>query len=78
MQFAQLLRSAIAAVRIAPPHQSLTFTASIGVALIEPDDSISGAMRRADMALYKAKNEGRNRVQLSLEPVAFTHSAASA
>lgn len=78
MQFAQLLRSAIAAVRIAPPHQSLTFTASIGVALIEPDDSISGAMRRADMALYKAKNEGRNRVQLSLEPVAITHSAASA
>jgi len=69
VQFAQLLRSAIAAVRIAPPHHAHSFTASIGVALIEPDEAISNAMRRADMALYQAKNNGRNRVQLSSEAV---------
>lgn len=78
MQFAQLLRSAIAAVRISPPHHEFSFTASIGVALIEPDEAISNAMRRADMALYKAKNEGRNRVQLSPEPVSASYTLARA
>jgi diguanylate cyclase (GGDEF)-like protein len=37
--------------------------ASIGIALIMPDssDSATDIMRYADMALYRAKNEGRNR-----------------
>jgi len=78
VQFAQLLRSAIAAVRIAPPHHARSFTASIGIALIEPDEAISNAMRRADVALYQAKNDGRNRVQLSPEAITPSRTLALA
>jgi len=78
VQFAQLLRSAIAAVRIAPPHHARSFTASIGIALIEPDEAISNAMRRADMALYQAKNDGRNRVHLSPEAITPSRTLALA
>jgi diguanylate cyclase (GGDEF)-like protein len=78
LQFAQLLRSAIAAVRIAPPHHARSFTASIGIALIEPDEAISNAMRRADMALYQAKNDGRNRVHLSPEAITPSRTLALA
>jgi len=38
-------------------------TISIGVALVLPaDDAADGVMRRADAALYRAKDSGRNRV----------------
>jgi len=38
-----------------------TLTVSIGVAQIEPNISIKDFMKRADDALYSAKNSGRNR-----------------
>ncbi|MBL0924435.1 MAG: GGDEF domain-containing protein [Sphingomonadaceae bacterium] len=62
---AQLLKSAIAAMRLDAPLDHIGFTASIGVARLAKGESVGDAMRRADMALYKAKNEGRNRVELS-------------
>jgi len=43
-------------------NQSIVIGASIGIVVI--NDSVGGApdvMRHADMALYRAKNEGRNR-----------------
>ncbi|MGY6710584.1 MAG: PleD family two-component system response regulator [Rhizobiaceae bacterium] len=43
--------------------QPLTVTISIGVAGIRHgDDSVEALMKRADKALYEAKNSGRNRV----------------
>ncbi len=74
LQLADLLRTSIALIRLAPPLDDIRFTASIGVASIEPDESISEAMRRADIALYKAKEAGRNRVAYSRSG----HSMASA
>jgi diguanylate cyclase (GGDEF)-like protein len=42
---------------------SLQVTASFGVACLHADDlSMSELLKQADLALYKAKNEGRNRV----------------
>ena len=39
------------------------FTVSIGISVIEPGDkSLDDVLRRADMALYTAKKDGRNRV----------------
>lgn len=61
---AERLRVAIAATEVplekAPP---LRFTASIGVASLEEHDpSFEAMLKRADQALYQAKNAGRNRV----------------
>ena len=44
-------------------EKSLNITASIGVACLEgPNDTPEKILKRADVALYKAKEEGRNRV----------------
>jgi diguanylate cyclase (GGDEF)-like protein len=55
------------------PHAASEFghvTVSIGVASIVPDglESPESLVWKADKALYRAKNEGRNRVVLSQPP----------
>ena len=46
-----------------PMHQTgLTVTASFGVASLRPDDDVRALLRRADLAMYTAKSDGRNRV----------------
>jgi diguanylate cyclase (GGDEF)-like protein len=44
------------------PDQPLAVTASFGVATLQPGEILSQALKRADLALYRAKTEGRNRV----------------
>lgn len=41
-------------------------TASLGVTLLMANESLETALARADEALYRAKNGGRNQVQVSL------------
>ncbi|BAJ02099.1 sensory box/GGDEF family protein [Shewanella violacea DSS12] len=43
-------------------HEPVTFTVSIGVAEFSPHDDTESIIKRADDALYRAKNSGRNRV----------------
>lgn len=40
-------------------------TISLGVTSVQPDDSLESLMERVDRALYKAKHNGRNRVEQS-------------
>jgi diguanylate cyclase (GGDEF)-like protein len=42
-----------------------SITVSIGAAQMPPDASLEGFIDKADRALYRAKNSGRDRVELS-------------
>ncbi|MCD2518975.1 GGDEF domain-containing protein [Massilia sp. G4R7] len=44
------------------PSGGPAYTVSIGLAMLEPDESFASLMQRADKALYAAKAGGRNRV----------------
>ena len=43
----------------------ISVTISIGVAMIGLDESAESLLSRADQAMYQAKNNGRNRVEIS-------------
>ena len=67
MHFAEQIRSAVALIQhpeIGHPGQ---VTASFGVAMVKPHESSRSALRRADIALYSAKNDGRNCVKAADE-----------
>ena len=66
---AERLRLSVAALRIPVRLNHLTFTASFGIAVLHPGDTLEDALRRADQALYAAKLAGRNRIVLEPEPL---------
>jgi diguanylate cyclase (GGDEF)-like protein len=45
---------------LSAPSKHIRFTASLGIAVSEPGDSVEDIFRRADDALYRAKSAGRN------------------
>lgn len=69
MAMAEIIRDAIASAPCsfinpsssAPVENSLTVTASFGVGERQPDEDFASCFKRADNALYKAKEQGRNR-----------------
>jgi len=58
---AERIRTSIAALRFPAMNPALEITVSVGIADCLPDDSVTNAFKRADDALYEAKNNGRNR-----------------
>ena len=65
MAHAERLRQAIRTLKLPTPVSSSVgqLTVSIGVAQYEPDEAIEQTFARADRALYKAKQLGRDRVE---------------
>lgn len=47
--------------------QEIFLTTSIGIATLQANEQLEHLMQRADMALYTAKQNGRNRVELASE-----------
>jgi diguanylate cyclase (GGDEF)-like protein len=64
---AERLRAACEALRVTVPGgvwTGLTVTMSVGAATCDPEDkTFEDLLRRADATLYRAKHEGRNRVE---------------
>ena len=46
-------------------RHSIAVTVSIGVAMISPNEIATDLLNRADQAMYRAKNRGRNRIEVS-------------
>lgn len=66
-QVAERMRDALATTAwVAADGRTMTVTASVGLALLGDSETFDAALHRADQALYCAKHEGRNRVQVSL------------
>lgn len=61
-EVAERLRHAIEAIEVVDDGKLISITASIGLAeLLSTDESIEDSLKRADIALYTAKSQGRNR-----------------
>ena len=67
MHFAEQIRSAVALIQHPELGHPCQVTASFGVAMVKPNESSRSALRRADIALYSAKSEGRNCVKAADE-----------
>lgn len=65
---AERLRQAIAELVIDTPSGRVPVTASLGLASLQPGDSLDTLVARADAAMYLAKTSGRNRVQVEGSP----------
>lgn len=62
---AERIRSAIENLNIYVDQKEIPVTASLGIATKYPEEfNYEGVLKRADDALYQAKNLGRNRVEL--------------
>lgn len=68
---AERLRALTSAAVVTFQGQQIRFTLSGGIAMVHADDSsIEAALHRADLALYRAKEAGRNRMEIALHPPA--------
>ncbi|AZO40218.1 GGDEF domain-containing protein [Mesorhizobium sp. M7D.F.Ca.US.005.01.1.1] len=73
--FAEGTRSAFGALPIDGLPADNRCTASFGVAELHPSEDFADLMRRADQALYQAKNAGRDCVRVSVGPAGNWSSA---
>jgi len=63
---AERLRKAVSKLEIKSQGKTFGMTASIGLAAADVDgETLEDALRRADEALYRAKEAGRNRVEIA-------------
>jgi len=64
---AKLLETLRASIEACPFHfkgERVTITISMGLTALKPGEHTDMALKRADQALYRAKNAGRNRVEV--------------
>lgn len=64
---AERVRAAVEATEITFEEQSFSVTVSCGVAVRREDEGLRKHLKRADAALYVAKETGRNRVHVDVE-----------
>lgn len=64
MELAERMRIKIGNLQFSE-QAGLSCSASFGVATLKPNENLDQLLKRADDALYKAKNQGRDQVQLA-------------
>jgi two-component system cell cycle response regulator len=79
LQVAERLRESLIETPVTlEQHSALSITASIGVAISKAGDSLDDLTSASDAALYRAKANGRNRVELARPEDWRRHSAGVA
>ncbi len=69
LDVAERIRSSVAGGVFGPPNASAAITVSVGVASFAIHaTSVDGLVEAADRALYRAKDRGKNRVEMAVEP----------
>ncbi len=63
MQAAERLRVAVREAVVVTSGAGYTMTVSVGVVVLDPNETLGMALARADHALYEAKSGGRDRVE---------------
>jgi diguanylate cyclase (GGDEF)-like protein len=66
VQVAERLRESIKGAPVITSGAQHSMTVSVGVVLIDPNETLTAALARADHALYAAKSAGRDRVEVGL------------
>lgn len=69
-RIASLLKTGAEQMRFAWLPEEQRITASLGGTLVAPGEPLASAIRRADVALYQAKADGRNRYRMAERPAA--------
>ena len=64
-QVAEAIRSTVASAYCRHGREDVRITVSIGVAQLASQETLPCAIERADRALYCAKRNGRNRVEVA-------------
>lgn len=64
-EFAERLRAKTAATQLEHAEALFTFSISLGVATLAEAESLESAISRADGALYRSKDDGRDRVTVA-------------
>jgi diguanylate cyclase (GGDEF)-like protein len=63
---AERIRATIAAHALSYDMSTLNVTASLGISVLKPGDSVDSLVKRADEAMYRSKHNGRNQVSVGL------------